>query len=137
MAKARHRYLIIILLCLITFLIILNKSLNYDEEPDIGWYPNTSKNLSDYIKTEKNTAIIEPIDICQSDEKVLVIIAVASAPANFERRLAIRETWGNTSYFNYNLIKKLHGESSGKYLEVNISDWEEYIEEVSVKRLLK
>jgi RNA binding exosome subunit len=111
-------------------LYITSNDENSEEEVDIGWYPESSRNLSDYINFDENTAIIEPLTICRSNDSILVIIAVASAPNNFERRRAIRETWGNTSHFNHDLFENLHRESEEKYLKINIDKWREYIEEV-------
>ena len=42
-----------------------------------------------------NTALISPTHMCD-DERFLVLIIVSSAVVNFEERLAIRKTWGQS-----------------------------------------
>lgn len=98
---------------------------------DIKWYRNSSRNASDYIFPNEKTVIIEPSKICQSDELNLIIIALASAPHNYQQRQAIRDTWGNTSYFNYDFVKKIHGKHSGKYLNADLKNWLKYSDDVS------
>lgn len=129
MARARHKFLIIILVQTVILFYYLTP--RDDDSIDIGWCPSSSKNLSDYLNFEESAALFEPLTICRSNESILVTIAVASAPNNFERRRAIRETWGNTSFYNYDFIRKAHGESLGRYLNINIDDWKNFVEEVS------
>ncbi|XP_069128506.1 beta-1,3-galactosyltransferase brn-like [Argopecten irradians] len=63
---------------------------------------------------EKGTVDIDPInvfpysykkpldDICDSAENTFLLFMIKSAPGNFDRRKAIRETWTNKTYFpNY------------------------------------
>ena len=131
MARVRHKFIAIVCAQIVLTLMFISSRSVYKDHTDIGWYPSSSKNLSDYFKFDKGSAVIEPLTICHSNESILVMIAVASAPQNFERRRAIRETWGNASFFNYDFIRKAHGEGSGRYQEANVDGWEKYVEQVS------
>lgn len=124
-------YRLIVFFVVLFTLKILIFSKSNDNVVDIKWYPNTSRNTADYILPQQNTALIEPIGICgETDESHLMVIAVQSAPKHFQERLTIRDTWGNTTFFNYHFVKKIHGESKGKYLEANLNDWISYADKV-------
>lgn len=43
-------------------------------------------------------------------------------------RRAIRETWANTTEFNYPIFYQMHAKLFGKYLNINDKDWKDYIE---------
>lgn len=128
----RRRFIICLFLIFFLCKLIFNSNLSHEEAVDIKWYPNSSRNASDYIFPSENSVIIEPSKICRSEELNLVIIAVTSAPHNFQQRRAIRETWGNTSYFNHDFFEKIHGKHRGKYLNANLENWMKYAEDVSV-----
>ena len=127
----RKRFIICLFLVFFLLKLIFNANLRDEEVVDIKWYPNTSRNVTDYIFPSENSVIIEPSTICRSNELNLVIIAVTSAPQNFQQRQAIRATWGNTSYFNYDLFEKINGKHKGKYLSANLENWDKYAEDVS------
>lgn len=55
-----------------------------------------------------------PQDFCRN--KTFLIIAVCTDLNNFVERQTIRETWGNTTEFNYDAFAKLHAHMNGRYL---------------------
>nr|XP_017104294.2 beta-1,3-galactosyltransferase 1-like [Drosophila bipectinata] len=77
------------------------------------WKPNDSYNLRNYIEPFKDTALIMPSGLCK--QKSLLTIFVASRVDGFQTRKVIRETWGNTSRFNYPEFNKMHGHLKGLY----------------------
>lgn len=127
----RKRFILCIFLIFFWYKLIFNSISNVEDAVDIKWYRNSSRNASDYIFPNENSVIIEPSKVCRSDECDLVIIAVTSAPRNYQQRQAIRATWGNTSYFNYDFVEKIHGKHAGKYLDANLENWLKYSDDVS------
>lgn len=49
-----------------------------------------------------------------------------SFPSMFICSQTIRETWGNTSEFNYQMFERMHGGLKGKYMNVNDLHWQLY-----------
>lgn len=94
-----------------------------------GWWTNISRNVENYVFPNKNTTIIDPNYVCDSrnNEKLFILIVVCSATKHFDARESIRETWGNTTVFNYDQFETLHQNLKGNYLEPNSKTWEEYI----------
>ncbi|XP_058444076.1 uncharacterized protein LOC131425854 [Malaya genurostris] len=91
-----------------------------------GWSANTSRQTVDYVLPAENTTLIEPLNVCSTEErtgdgsendKVFLLIVVCSSAANFEARQTIRETWGNVSEFNYDQFARMHAALKGSYLE--------------------
>lgn len=80
-----------------------------------GWGYNTSRNTADYVLPDEDTDLIKPQHVC--DSKFFLLIVVCSAINNFEARQNIRETWGNTSEFNYNMFAAMHATMNGHYLD--------------------
>ncbi|EDW77212.1 uncharacterized protein Dwil_GK22248 [Drosophila willistoni] len=80
------------------------------------WTYNTSRNVRDYVDTlqDSDTATIVPREFCR--KKTFLIIAVCSGLGNFVQRQTIRETWGNTTEFNYPAFEKMHRHLKGHYL---------------------
>ena len=129
----RH-YLLLVLIFLqfiVLVILLLQSDVKKRDVVDIGWKINSSRNLSDYVEVEKNTAILEPKNIF--DQPILLTIAVTSAPNHFDRRNAIRQTWANTSYFNFNFIEKMHANFSDTFIKVQSEKWKKYSEDVSDK----
>lgn len=58
-----------------------------------GWGLNTSRDASQYILNENITTILKPKMFCELHTFLLII--VCSAPANFQNRNIIRNTWGS------------------------------------------
>lgn len=51
-----------------------------------GWNRNTTRYIPVYILPDVNTALIEPTNVCDGDDKLLLLIVVCSSPDNFDRR---------------------------------------------------
>lgn len=90
-----------------------------------GWGLNTSRATVDYVLPEENTTLIDPLNVCTTEErsglveesgKVFLLIVVCSSARNFEARQAIRETWGRVREFNYDQFARLHERMRGEYL---------------------
>ncbi|KAH8300226.1 hypothetical protein KR044_011856 [Drosophila immigrans] len=77
------------------------------------WSANTSLDIKDYIAPQQDTALIMPRGFCSN--KTFLIIAVCTNLNNFVERQTIRETWGNTTEFNYAAFGKLHSHMKGRY----------------------
>ncbi|XP_017039780.1 beta-1,3-galactosyltransferase 1-like [Drosophila ficusphila] len=73
-----------------------------------------------------DTATIIPRNFCA--EKTFLLIVVESAVNNSMRRQEIRETWGNTSVFNYPVFFQLHGHLKGMYYPPRKSRIQRYAE---------
>ncbi|XP_053679819.1 uncharacterized protein LOC128730765 [Anopheles nili] len=91
-----------------------------------GWGLNTSRQTIDYVFPYENTTLIDPTNVCFSEEragltegseKVFLLIVVCSSAANFEARQTIRQTWGDVREFNYDQFPRLHARLSGEYLD--------------------
>lgn len=99
-----------------------------------GWAKNTSRDTTEYILPNENTTLIEPSTLCSpsSSDPIFLLIVVCSSASNFEARQTIRETWGNTSQFNYPLFEKFHGSpttnNNVSYLNINYKQWKKYAE---------
>ncbi|XP_016981204.1 beta-1,3-galactosyltransferase 1-like [Drosophila rhopaloa] len=75
-----------------------------------------------------DTDIIIPRGFCE--EKTFLLIVIESTVDNFLSRQYIRETWGNTSSFNYPVFQKLHAHLRGAYyppLTSRIQHYAEYL----------
>lgn len=130
----KNRILIIsavFLVLLSIHILLINHVKIYSRREVAGWSLNTSRETSDYIFPNENTTIIEPPTLCrESDPLIFLLIVVCSSANNFEARQTIRETWGNTTDFNYPLFEKLHHDHNGTYLNINNKMWQKYVEQV-------
>ncbi|KAH8321484.1 hypothetical protein KR074_006362 [Drosophila pseudoananassae] len=88
------------------------------------WTLETSRSVSDYV--DAGPALIVPKDFCRN--KAFLVIAVCTGMGHFVQRQTIRETWGNTTEFNYPAFVKLHGHLKGSYLDVMPSRLKMYAE---------
>lgn len=96
-----------------------------------GWAKNTSRETAEYILPNENTTLIEPTTLCATNtDPIFLLIVVCSSASNFEARQTVRETWGNTSQFNYPLFEKFHGSANNNtsYLNINYKQWKKYAE---------
>lgn len=91
-----------------------------------------SRRMSDYVLPNRNTTLFEPLLVCRGPALIFLLIVVSSAPKNFETRLSIRETWGNSTEFNYQMFEQIHGSFNGRFLRPNGKIWRQYIDEVNL-----
>uniref|UniRef100_A0A1L8E185 Hexosyltransferase n=3 Tax=Nyssomyia neivai TaxID=330878 RepID=A0A1L8E185_9DIPT len=91
-----------------------------------GWSYNTSRDTAEYVLPHLNTSLIEPTTF-DTENSLFLLIVVCSAANNFYARQSIRETWGNSSEFNYNYFPRIHGNFREKYLHANTKRWREFI----------
>lgn len=54
-----------------------------------GWDVNTTRHIPTYIKPDVNTTLIEPKNVCDADDQILLLIIVCSSPDNFEKRYVL------------------------------------------------
>ncbi|XP_059614392.1 beta-1,3-galactosyltransferase 1-like [Phlebotomus argentipes] len=93
-----------------------------------GWNYNTSRDTTDYVFPHLNTSLIEP-NTLDMENGVFLLIVVCSAANNFYARQTIRETWGNSSEFNYPYFPRMHWNFRGKYLKANVTRWRDFYRE--------
>uniref|UniRef100_A0A1B0CF48 Hexosyltransferase n=3 Tax=Lutzomyia longipalpis TaxID=7200 RepID=A0A1B0CF48_LUTLO len=93
-----------------------------------GWSYNTSRDTAEYVFPHLNTSLIEPTTF-DTENNIFLLIVVCSAANNFYARQSIRETWGNTSEFNYNYLPRIHSNFRGKYLRADLKRWRGYLYE--------
>lgn len=51
-----------------------------------GWDRNTTRYIPIYVQPDVSTTLIEPTNVCDGDDKLLLLIVVCSSPGNFEKR---------------------------------------------------
>lgn len=51
-----------------------------------GWEKSRNRSISYYISPDKNTAIIEPQNLCVNNDPILLLIVIISRADNFELR---------------------------------------------------
>lgn len=127
----RHRILfisIVFFVLLSIHILIFNHVKIYSRREVAGWSQNTSRETTDYILPNDNTTLIEPLMLCREPEPIFLLIVVCSSASNFEARQTIRETWGNTTEFNYPMFSKFHGSHNGSFLNINSKHWRKYVE---------
>lgn len=127
----RHRVLIITIIFLVLLsihILIFNNVKIYSRREVVGWSQNTSRETTDYILPNENTTLIEPPTLCRDPQPIFLLIVVCSSANNFEARQSIRETWGNTTEFNYPMFEKFHGSHNGSFLNINSKQWQKYVE---------
>lgn len=127
----RHRIFlltIVFLVLLSIHILIFNNVKMYSRREVAGWSHNTSRDTTEYILPNDNTTLIEPPTLCHELEPIFLLIVVCSSANNFEARQSIRESWGNTTEFNYPLFEKFHGAHNGSFLNINSKQWRKYVE---------
>lgn len=118
-----------------------------------GWSIHTNRDTKIYVQPNNVTTIHEPKDICLKQDrrtrnKLFLLIVVCSSTINFDRRIAIRETWGNRDtyqkmsdifttvrnrYKDYNYTYDLYPES---HLNVSVNVSSKTKRDISISRLL-
>ena len=132
-ANMKNRMVFFVIICLCTILYIVQYNHIRDNRHEIvGWSLNTSRDPIDYILPHENTTLIEPTNLCKDKNPLFMIIVVCSSARNFEARQTIRETWGNTTEFNYPYFQKFHAQYNASYLNINSKIWRNYVSEVSL-----
>lgn len=130
-ASMRHRIVFVVFVFLVLLsihILIFNNVKLYGRREVAGWSLNTSRETTDYILPNENTTLIEPPTLCRETDPIFLLIVVCSSATNFEARTTIRETWGNTSEFNYPMFEKFHGAHNGSFLNINTKEWRKYVE---------
>ncbi|KAI5635094.1 galactosyltransferase domain-containing protein [Phthorimaea operculella] len=77
-----------------------------------GWSVHTNRDTKIYVQPNAVTTIYEPKNVCLKTKanKLLLLVIVCSATDNFDRRSAIRDTWGSYKNYRKNLevFNKVH-----------------------------
>lgn len=95
--------------------------------PIPGWDKNTTRDTTNYVLPHLNTTLIDPAHVCTlTPNKIFLLIVVCSSSVNFDIRQSIRETWANTTEFNYPTFAKIHAKLKGNYLNINYKDWRNF-----------
>ncbi|KAL4712251.1 hypothetical protein ACJJTC_011112 [Scirpophaga incertulas] len=114
-----------ILFCVLLYIPVYNKA--NDQMPKgfvAGWSIHTNRDTKIYVQPNNVTTIHEPTDICSKRDgsqknKLFLLIVVCSSTDHFDRRLAIRETWGN--YHSYLELVKVFNTVRERYKGYNFT----------------
>jgi len=61
--------------------------------PNFEWLK--TRNMSEFIRPNEKTLLIEPDrELCSSEDKLRLLVVIYSSPVHYERRKVIRRTWG-------------------------------------------
>ncbi|VVD01371.1 unnamed protein product, partial [Leptidea sinapis] len=93
-----------------------------ERDSDDSWSIHTNRDTKIYVQPYNVTTIHEPTDICpkairHKKHNLFLLIVVCSATSHFDRRKAIRETWG--SYQNYLATSKIFNSVREQYKKYN------------------
>ena len=129
----KYRLVFFVIICFCTILYIFQfNHIRVDRREIVGWSLNTSREPDDYIHPHKKTTIVEPLNVCKDKNPLFMLIVVCSSVKNVEARQMIRETWGNTTEFNYPYFQRFHAQHNASYLNINSKTWRNYVSEVSL-----
>ncbi|XP_052757095.1 uncharacterized protein LOC113520130 [Galleria mellonella] len=114
-----------ILFCVLMYIPVYNRA--NDQIPKslvAGWSVHTNRDTKIYVQPNNVTTIHEPKDICPKSTRhkknnLFLLIVVSSSTVNFDRRIAIRETWGSQE--NYIKMSKIFNAVRNKYKHYNYS----------------
>ncbi|KAM3956217.1 uncharacterized protein ACR2FA_009812 [Aphomia sociella] len=112
-----------ILFCVLMYIPVYNRA--NDQFPKglvAGWSVHTNRDTKIYVQPNNVTTIHEPKDVCPKSTRsiknnLFLLIIVSSSTINFDRRIAIRETWGNQA--NYIKMSKIYKAVRNKYKDYN------------------
>ncbi|XP_045508224.1 uncharacterized protein LOC123704022 [Colias croceus] len=112
-----------ILFCVLMYIPVYNRA--NDQMPKVavaGWSIHTNRDTKIYVQPDNVTTIHEPKDVCPKSSRnkknnLFLLIVVCSSTIHFDRRTAIRETWGN--YKNYLNSSKIFHAAHEKYKNYN------------------
>ena len=95
--SSRLLQLLVVLTVLALFFYFLLYAMGMQDSsgaPDYSWLK--TRNLTAYVRPYERTTLMEPkgSNACKKEERLRVAAMVFSAPNNFERRRAVRESWG-------------------------------------------
>ncbi|XP_063391500.1 lactosylceramide 1,3-N-acetyl-beta-D-glucosaminyltransferase-like isoform X1 [Cydia fagiglandana] len=113
-----------IMFCVLLYIPVYNKANDqmFKGAAVAGWSMNTNRDTKIYVQPNNVTTIHEPKHICPPyniDKKnnLFLLIIVCSSTTHFDRRVAIRETWGH--YKTYLQLSKIYNEIREKYKDYN------------------
>ncbi|XP_050673637.1 uncharacterized protein LOC126971377 [Leptidea sinapis] len=112
-----------ILFCVLMYIPVYNRANNQLPKVAVaGWSIHTNRDTKIYVQPYNVTTIHEPTDICpkairHKKHNLFLLIVVCSATSHFDRRKAIRETWG--SYQNYLATSKIFNSVREQYKKYN------------------
>ncbi|XP_059058851.1 uncharacterized protein LOC131852224 [Achroia grisella] len=112
-----------ILFCVLLYIPVYNRA--NDQIPKslvAGWSLHTNRDTKIYVQPNNVTTIHEPTNICPKATRskknhLFLLIVVSSSTVNFDRRAAIRDTWGSQQ--NYVKSLKILNAVREKYKKYN------------------
>ncbi|XP_021201724.2 uncharacterized protein LOC110384650 [Helicoverpa armigera] len=107
-----------ILFCVLLYIPVYNKANDQVSKGTVaGWSMHTNRDTKIYVQPNNVTTIHAPKNLCDQKKKLFLLIVVCSSTLNFDRRVAIRESWGN--YRTYIEMSKLYHAVKQKYINYN------------------
>ncbi|XP_031634332.1 beta-1,3-galactosyltransferase 1-like [Contarinia nasturtii] len=100
------------------------------------WEIHHNRSIPHYISPSEYTAIIDPQNLFKENEQVLLLFVIFSNPNHFTAREILRQTWANTSEFNYSQFSKMHGHLKEQYLPFNHPEWKRYAHEYDTNEII-
>ncbi|XP_048479178.1 beta-1,3-galactosyltransferase 2 isoform X2 [Plutella xylostella] len=112
-----------IMFCVLMYIPMYSRVIDHMPKDIVaGWTVHTNRDTKIYVQPDNVTTLFEPTGVCSSHNKknkLFLLIIVCSSTNNFERRIAIRETWGN--YQKYLEISKIYTKIKEKYKNYNFT----------------
>ncbi|KAF2368492.1 Glycosyl transferase family 31 [Trinorchestia longiramus] len=132
--SSRPLLLVALLLCLLVYL-VGNHMRDYTESSSFAvWTAKSERNLSVYVRPFETTSLLSPHVVCTGEE--FMVVVVPSSPSHWERRKAIRSTYGqwvrrldNEEALTRNLLQL---ERNEVLWDESYVIWEDYLDDDSV-----